>query len=96
MQTKKIKNNSSVYTVELYASLVALLWVEQIKPNKVLVCSAALLCPVLNQVCPVITRDLLFEIMAIHSIAVIKQGTEGTFILVPVVGILGNERVDKL
>lgn len=87
----------SVYTVELYAIRMALEWVEQVKPNAVLICSDSASALVSLRIGRSSNhQDLLSEVMEVHS-RVIRQATVVTFIWVPAhMGIMGNERVDKL
>ena len=76
---------------------MALEWVGERRPNKALVCSdsVSVLCSIRSDT-SYSKQDLLYETMSVHT-AIRQQGIEIVFLWVPAhVGILDNERVDKL
>lgn len=93
---KRTSNNFSVHTVELYAILIVLEWVEQSKLDKVLICndSVSALCTL--KLGMTRNHELVYQMMSIYS-RIKQKGTEVVLIGIPAhKGIMGNERVDKL
>uniref|UniRef100_A0A3B5QAR3 Reverse transcriptase domain-containing protein n=1 Tax=Xiphophorus maculatus TaxID=8083 RepID=A0A3B5QAR3_XIPMA len=94
---KRITDGLSVYTGEMLAILLALQWVEDIKPLKTVICSdssSALLS--LKNTQSDSRMDILFEIF--HTLFRIQNmGLIVIFVWVPAhIGVEGNERADKM
>ncbi|XP_041927035.1 uncharacterized protein LOC121690512 [Alosa sapidissima] len=94
---KRTSNFLSVFTVELYAILMAVQWTEQIQTRKVLICSDSV--SAINSLGKGLSKsrqDLIYEILlAIRAVK--RRGVEMSFLWVPAhVGIRSNEKADKL
>uniref|UniRef100_A0A3Q3BE46 Reverse transcriptase domain-containing protein n=1 Tax=Kryptolebias marmoratus TaxID=37003 RepID=A0A3Q3BE46_KRYMA len=94
---KRITDGTSVYTGEMLAILLALQWVEEIKPLKTIICSdssSALLSIKNNQTDS--RMDILLEIY--HTLFRIQNmGMMVIFVWVPAhIGVDGNEKADKM
>ena len=65
---RRTSNFLSVFTVEMYAILMALEWVGERRPNKALVCidSVSVLCSIRSGM-SYSRQDLLYEIMSVHT-----------------------------
>ncbi|XP_055499259.1 uncharacterized protein LOC129701820 isoform X1 [Leucoraja erinacea] len=94
---KRTNNYLTVYTVELYAILMAVRWMEQMQPCKVLICSDSL--SAIQSIGSGASHrrpDLVYEILLLLS-QVTRRGSDVTLLWVPAhIGVLGNEKVDKL
>lgn len=94
---KRTSNFLSVFTVELYAILMAVQWTEQIQNHKVLICSDSV--SAINSIGKGSSKsrqDLIYDILLIIR-DVKRRGVEISFVWVPAhVGIATNEKVDKL
>ena len=94
----KTSNVLSVFTVELYAVLVAVEWTEQIQNHKVLICSDSGLSAInsVGKGSSKSRQDLVYDILlAIRDVK--RRGVEISSVWVPAhVGIATNEKVDKL
>lgn len=92
----KLSNNLSVYTAEITAIIIALQWVEQVRPNKVVICSdsSSALVSIANSKSD--REDLITEIYL--SLYRLKEiGVVVYFCWVPShIGVSGNEVADKL
>ena len=93
--TKRATYNLSVYTMELLAILLAAVCVEEVRPDRVVICSdscAALMN--LNSFLSQSRQDLLYEVL--QCLYRVKQmGIFVMFLWVPAhVGVEGNEEVD--
>ena len=88
----------SVFTVELYAVLMAVQWTEQIQNHKVLICSDSGLSAIksVGKGSSKSRQDLVYDILlAIRDVK--RRGVEISSVWVPAhVGIATNEKVDKL
>lgn len=94
---KRTNNYLAVYTVELYAILMAVRWIEQVQPCKILICSDSL--SAIQSIGSGASHrrpDLVYEILLLLS-QVTRKGSDVTLLWVPAhIGVLGNEKVDKL
>lgn len=94
---KRTSDSLSVYTVELYAILLALEWTEQSGWDNIVICSDSV--SALMSIKSGVTRnhqELLYEILFTNS-RISRHGKNITYLWVPAhVGIQGNERVDRL
>uniref|UniRef100_A0A3Q2ZQ74 Reverse transcriptase domain-containing protein n=1 Tax=Kryptolebias marmoratus TaxID=37003 RepID=A0A3Q2ZQ74_KRYMA len=94
---KRLTDNLSVYTGEMMAILLALQWVEEIRPIKTIICSdsSSVLLSLKNNQTDSRT-DILMEIM--HTVFRIqKMGLVVVFVWVPAhIGVLGNEMADRM
>lgn len=92
---KQTSNYWSVYTVELYAILIALEWVEQNKVDKALICSDSkfLPCVALSQVWPETIKSCSMKSWLLTW----ELSRTAQMMWIPAhKGIMGNERVDRL
>ncbi|KAL2088359.1 hypothetical protein ACEWY4_015258 [Coilia grayii] len=94
---KRTSDQLSVFTVELYAILMAVQWTGQLQGQKVLICSDSV--SALKSLGKGISRarqDLVYEILlALKDVE--RRGVQVSFLWVPAhEGIRMNERVDKL
>lgn len=93
---KRTSNHLAVYTVEMMGMFLALRWVEERKPENVLICSDSVSVLKSLKTFKSCHQDILFSILQIHS-RIIQKGTSISFIWVPAhIGIRGNEEMDKL
>ena len=86
-----------VFTVELYAILMAVQWVDQLQDRKVLICSDSVSAvKSLGKGMSKGRQDIVYEILlALNNVE--KQGVTVSFLWVPAhVGIRWNEKVDAL
>ena len=86
-----------MFTVELYAILMAVQWTEQIQNQKVLICSDSV--SAINSIGKGLSKsrqDLVYDILlAIRDVT--RRGVERSYVWVPAhVGIASNEKADKL
>lgn len=92
----RITNGTSIYTGEMIAILMALEWVYEVRPDKVIICSDSM--AVLNSLQSFETNrtDILIEIM-IRLYSLKQMRIIIRFMWVPAhVGIQGNEEADKV
>ncbi|XP_026126102.1 uncharacterized protein LOC113107658 isoform X1 [Carassius auratus] len=92
----RISDGASVYTAEMIAILMALEWVYEVRPDKVIICSDSMAVLLSLQSLETNRTDILTEIMiklyGLRQIRIII-----TFMWVPAhVGIQGNEEADKI
>ena len=94
---KRATDKLGVYTMEIYAVLMALRWVEEVKPDKVVICvDSSSVLKSLQSFRSKCREDLLYHVLQTHS-NLIQMGIEMQFMWVPAhVGIEGNEEVDVL
>lgn len=92
----RLTDEVSVYSTETVAIVKALEWLEETRPEKVVICSdsaAALNSIQSSRSC---RMDLLYEVyMHLHQLE--RMGVAVTFLWIPAhVGVWGNERADRL
>ena len=95
--SKRTSDFLHVFTIELYAILMAIKWTEQLVNQKVLICSDSVSAITSIGVGTAKShQDLVYEIlMAIRSVSV--RGVGISLMWVPAhTGISGNEKADKL
>ncbi len=94
---KRITNDISVYTAEMVAILIALQWVEEVKPSAVVICSDSF--SVLNSLISGKSdsrQDILIEILQ-NLYRICQLRLSAVFLWLPAhVGVEGNEDVDKI
>lgn len=93
---KRISDNVSVYTVEMLAILLAVQWIEEIRPLRVIICSDSTSSLISLQSSHSDSRaDILLEIQqTLYRIQMV--GIVVIFLWVPAsIGIIGNEMADK-
>ncbi|XP_042577005.1 uncharacterized protein LOC122136668 [Cyprinus carpio] len=94
---KRITHFVSVFTTELIAILLAIQWVEEVKPTRVVICTDSL--SALNSLISEQStsgRNLIYEVL-INLLRIQEMGIDLRFLWVPAhVGVLWNEIVDKL
>ena len=94
---KRITDHLAVYTAEMMAILLTLQWVEEVKPERVVICSD--LCAVLMSLQCFRSRsrqDLLYVVLQTHG-RIRQMGIQIRFTWVPAhVGVEGIEAVDVL
>jgi len=92
----RLSDKLSVYSTELTAIIIGLQWVEQIKPNRIVICSDS--SSALKSIKSTKTdrEDLLVEMYTLlYRLKV--EGIIVYFCWVPAhIGIVGNETADKL
>ena len=96
-QGLRVTNGASVFATEISAIIWALWWVEQVKPDRVVICSdsAAALVALRSRTSRA-RADLINEVL-ISLLRVEKVGCEVVFLWVPAhIGVEGNEAADKL
>lgn len=93
---KRISDDLAVYTAELVAVWLALLWVEVNRPRKAVIASDSSSALISIKTCQSKSRqDMVIEIIQIAN-NLIQSGTEITLIWVPAhIGVIGNELADK-
>ena len=92
--SKRTSDYLSVYTVEMFAILMALEWGEQFRCADVVICSDSVSALGSIEKEAAKTQDLLILYL---NTRMVSQGRRITFLWVPVhLVILGNERADKL
>uniref|UniRef100_A0A8C1TCJ5 RNA-directed DNA polymerase from mobile element jockey n=1 Tax=Cyprinus carpio TaxID=7962 RepID=A0A8C1TCJ5_CYPCA len=92
----RLSDKLSVYSTELSAIIVGLQWVEQVKPNRVVICSDS--SSALKSIMSTRTdrEDLLVEIYTLLY-RLKAEGIVVYFCWVPAhIGIVGNEKADQL
>ena len=92
----KLSDKLSVYSTELSAIIVGLQWVEQVKPNRVVICSDS--SSALKSIMSTRTdrEDLLVEIYTLLY-RLKAEGIVVYFCWVPAhIGIVGDEKADRL
>ncbi len=94
--SKRITDQLSVYTTELVAVIIALQWVEELKPDRVTVCTDSLAVMKSIQSMTPVREDLMIDLY--HSLLRIHRcGIDVQFCWVPAhEGVKGNEYADKL
>jgi len=95
---KRISDNLSVFTVELVAVWLALNWVEEVKPEKAVLCSdsSAVLNSLHSFKSQQARQDIIYEILELHT-RICQMGITIKLTWVPShVGVKGNEVVDRL
>ncbi len=94
---KRLSDHVSVFTTELLAIILALQWIEEVQPERTVICSdsMAALTSLLSGKSEA-RQDLVFEVL--QSLFRIRQlRIEVNFLWVPAhVGVNGNEEVDLL
>ena len=93
--SKRISDRLSVFTAEVVAIIFALQWVDEIKPERVVICSDSI--AALKSLHSKITvrDDLIMEILMI-LLRIERNGTSVQFCWVPAhCGVKGNEEADK-
>ncbi len=92
----RITDGTSVYTAEMTAILMALEWVYEVRPDKVIICSDSMAILGSLQSLETNRTDILTEIM-IRLYSLRQVGIIIRFMWVPAhVGIQGNEEADKI
>ena len=94
--SKRISDRLSVFTAEIVAIIFALQWVEEIKPERVVICSDS--SAALQSLHSKQTErdDLILEIFMM-LLRIERNGTSLQFCWVPAhVGLKGNEEADKM
>ena len=87
--SKRLSNQLSVYTAEIVAVIIALQWVEEVRPDRVVLCTDSLAVIKSIQAVTSIREDLLIELF--NSLFRLQ------FCWVPAhEGVKGNEMTDKL
>ena len=95
--SKRTSDWVSVYAVELVAIILALEWAEGIQDRKILICSDSVssMSSIKSGACKV-HHDIIYKILLTNT-RLFSLGKEITFMWVPAhVGIVGNEKADKL
>lgn len=94
---KRISDHMSVYAAELYAMVMAMEWAEKSNCNKIIVCSDSVSALTSIKTGNVTSHhQLVYEVLFACS-RLVRQGRDVAFIWVPAhLGIIGNERADKL
>lgn len=93
---KRTSNYLAVYTVKLIGILLALQWVEEIKPDNVLICTDSVSVLKTLRSFKSSHQDIIFNILHIHS-RIVQNGISISFMWIPAhIGIRGNEEVDTL
>ncbi len=94
--SKRITDQLSVYTAEPVAVIIALQWVEEVKPDRVTVCTDSLAVMKSIQSMTSVREDLMINLY--HSLLKIHRGgIDVQFCWVPAHEVVkGNEYADKL
>uniref|UniRef100_A0A8C9Z4M2 ribonuclease H n=1 Tax=Sander lucioperca TaxID=283035 RepID=A0A8C9Z4M2_SANLU len=94
--SKRLSDQLSVYTAEMVAAIIALQWVEEVRPDRVVLCTDSLAVIKSIQSMTSVREDLLMELH--HSLLRLHRGgIDVQFCWVPAhKGVKGNEGADKL
>lgn len=94
--SKRLSDQLSVYTAEIVAVIIALQWVEEVRPDRVVICTDSLSVIKSIQSMESAREDLLLELN--HSLLRLHRGgIDVQFCWVPAhEGVKGNESADKL
>ncbi len=92
----RLTDGTSVYTAKMVAIQMALSWVEEVMPNKVVICSDSMASLISLQTFQTVRNDIFIEILNILY-RLRHVGIIVNFVWVPAhVDIPGNEKSDKM